>query len=159
MDREIVDRDDLSIRRATEEEIPQIIALQREIFCGEQDIPAELIETFLSDRPICWAAVQNGRIVGSISAWEESDGTHLGRFIVLPQLRGRRIGTRMLDYAVRELFAGGAEIIHAEARDSAARMLRALGGRDIGEAFPFYRGNVTPVVLEKDAFLRGFQDD
>jgi len=150
--------DELIIRRATQGEIPQIIAMQREVFCEEQDIPAELIETFLSDRPICWVAEQDGRIAGSISSWEERDGTHLGRFVVLPHLRGRRIGTRMLHHAVRELFGGGVEIIYAAVRDSAARILRAIGGRDIGEAVPFYRGTVTPMVLEKKAYRRVFME-
>lgn len=146
--------EELSIRRAGGDELPQIIAMQTEIFCGEQEIPAELIGAFLSERPVCWVAEQDGRIVASVSAWEEKDGVHLGRFVVLPPLRGRRIGTRLLGHALRELFDGGVECIRAEARDSAARMLRAVGGRDTGEPFPFYRGSVTPMLLEKEAFLR-----
>ena len=62
---------DLNIRKATEEEIPQIIDIQKEIFCGEQSIPEKLIGTFLSSHPSCWVAEQNDRIVGSISSWEE----------------------------------------------------------------------------------------
>ena len=141
--------DDLNIRKATAEEIPQIIAIQTEIFCGEQDIPEELIDTFLSNCPTCWVAERDGRIAGSIASWEENGETHLGRFVVLPQLRGQKIGTKLLNYAVQDLFAAGVESIHVEARDSAARMLRAMGGRDTGDPFPFYRGNVTPMVLEK----------
>lgn len=146
--------DELRIRRAREEEIPQIVALQKEVFCKEQDIPEELIGSFLSNHPICWVAEQNGRIVGSISSWEEEDAIHLGRFVVLPHLRGQGIGTKMIAHAVDELFRSGAESIYALARDSAARMLRAMGGRYVGEAVPFYRGNVTPVVLEKEAYRR-----
>ena len=142
----------LSIRKATKEEIPQIIDIQKEIFCGEQSIPEELIGTFLSSHPICWVAEQNGRIVGSISSWEEEKEVHLGRFVVLPRFRGQKIGTKLLNHAVFELFQNGVEIITIEARDSAARMIRAIGGRDIGDAFAFYLGNVTPMVLEKEAY-------
>ena len=141
--------DDLNIRKATAEEIPQIIAIQTEIFCGEQDIPEELIATFLSSCPTCWVVERDGRIAGSIASWEENGETHLGRFVVLPQLRGQKVGTKLLAYAVQDLFAAGVESSHVEARDSAARMLRAMGGRDTGDPFPFYRGNVTPMVLEK----------
>ncbi len=144
----------LSIRKATKEEIPQIIDIQKEIFCGEQSIPEELIGTFLSSHPICWVAEQNGRIVGSISSWEEEKEVHLGRFVVLPRFRGQKIGTKLLNHAVFELFQNGVEIITIEARDSAARMIRAIGGRDIGDAFAFYLGNVTPMVLEKEAYRK-----
>lgn len=145
----------LNIRKAIEEEIPQIIDLQKEIFCEEQNIPEEMIGTFLSNRPVCWVAEQNGRIIGSISSWEEKDEVHLGRFVVLPQFRGQKIGTKLLNHAVHELFQNGAKIIYIEARDSAARMIRAIGGRNTGEAFEFYLGNVTPMVLEKEAYRQG----
>ena len=146
--------DELSIRRAREDELPQIIAIQTEVFCGEQEIPEELIADFLTGSPICWVAERDGRIAATLSAWTEDGEVHVGRFVVLPPLRGRRIGTRLLEHAARELFAGGVERLYAEARDSAARMLRALGGREIGAPFPFYRGNVTPMVLEKEAFFK-----
>ena len=146
--------DDLTIRRANDEEIPQIITIQTEIFSGEQNIPAEIIDSFLSNRPICWVAEQKGTIIGSIASWEENDGIHLGRFVVLPQFRGQKIGTKLLNHAVLELFNSKIEIIYMEARDSTARMVRALGGRDTGKPFNFYLGNVTPMVLEKNAFMR-----
>ena len=142
---------DLIFRKADSEEIPQIIAMQTEVFSGEQGIPEEMIDSFLMNRPTCWIAEQEGEIVGSISAWEEDGAVHLGRFIVLPRLRGQKIGTKLLNHAVNELFGSGTERIYVEARDSAARMIRALGGRNIGEPFAFYIGNVTPQVLEKSA--------
>ena len=139
---------DLIFRKADSEEIPQIIAMQTEVFSGEQGIPEEMIDSFLLCRPTCWIAEQEGQIVGSISAWEEEGVTHLGRFVVLPPLRGQKIGTKLLKHAVNELFSSGTEKIYMEARDSAAKMIRAMGGRDIGEPFEFYCGNVTPLVLE-----------
>ena len=143
---------DLIFRRAKEDEIPQIIALQTEVFSGEQDIPEEMIDSFLSSRPTCWVAEQDGRIVGTISAWEEEEEVHLGRFAVLPALRGQKIGSALLHHAVEDLFRHGTAAIHVEARDSAAKLVRRMGGRDTGEPFPFYRGTVTPMVLEKEAY-------
>lgn len=61
--------DELSIRRAREDELPQIIAIQTEVFCGEQEIPEELIAGFLSGSPICWVAERDGRIAATLSAW------------------------------------------------------------------------------------------
>ena len=144
--------DKLIIRQADEAEYPQILAIQTAVFCGEQDIPEEIIGSFLSNGPTCWVAERDGRIVGSIAAWTENGETHIGRFAVIPELRGHGVGKALLKHAAQELFRGGTEILYAEARDSAARMVRAMGGRDTGEPFPFYRGNVTPLVLEKEAF-------
>ena len=144
--------EELIIRQAAEAEYPQILAIQTEVFCGEQDIPAEIIASFLSNGPTCWVAERDGRIVGSIAAWTENGETHLGRFAVIPELRGHGIGKALLKHAALELFRGDTEIIFAEARDSAAKTVRAMGGRDTGAPFPFYRGNVTPLVLEKASF-------
>lgn len=140
---------DLVFRRADEEELSQIIAMQTEIFCGEQGIPEELIGTFLANEPICWCAEKNGRIVGSVAAWREQNEVHLGRFIVLPQMRGQKIGTKLLNHAVRELFESGVEALHMEARDTTVRIVLGMGGKICGEPFAFYLGNVTPMVLEK----------
>ena len=84
--------DETIIRRADEAEYPRILALQTEVFCGEQDIPEEIIASFLSNGPTCWVAERDGRIVGSIAAWTENGETHLGRFAVIPELRGKMTG-------------------------------------------------------------------
>lgn len=57
-------------RKVKPEEYPRIISMQTEIFCGEQDIPEELIGTFLDQNPICWCAEQDENIIGSIASWE-----------------------------------------------------------------------------------------
>ena len=66
----------------------------------------------------------------------------------------KKIGTKLLNHAVLELFNRNIEIIYMEARDSTAKMVRAIGGRDTGTPFNFYLGNVTPMVLEKRAYMR-----
>ena len=148
------DRNDLVYRKASVEEYPLIIALQTEIFCGEQKIPEELIDAFLANEPTCWCAEQSGRIVGSVAAWQECGEIHVGRFVVLPEMRGQKIGTRLLNHAVRELFDSGAEVLCMEARDTAVRILLGMGGMICGESFEFYLGNVTPMKLEKKAYMQ-----
>ena len=142
----------ITFRKAKPEEYPRIIAMQTEVFCGEQDIPEELIGTFLEQNPNCWCAEQDGIIIGSVASWEENGEIHVGRFIVAPEYRGQKIGTRLMAYAFQELFDGGAETLFFEARDSAAAIIRSMGGQCTGEAFAFFRGNVTPMVLKKKSF-------
>ena len=153
------EKNDLVFRKASVEEYPLIIALQTEIFCGEQKIPEELIDAFLANNPICWCAEQSGRIVGSVAAWQESGETHLGRFIVLPEMRGQQIGTRLLNHAARELFDSGVEVLCMEARDTTVRIVLGMGGMICGEPFEFYLGNVTPMRLDKKAYMQNHKED
>lgn len=140
------------IRKIKPEEFADIIAMQTEIFCGEQDIPEELIGTFLERKPICWCAEKDGNIIGSIASWEENGEIHVGRFVVAPEYRRQKIGTKLMTHAFQDLFNGGIETLFFEARDSAAAIIRAMGGKAIGEPLLFYRGTVTPMMLKKDNF-------
>ena len=72
--------------------------------------------------------------------------------IVAPEYRGQKIGTGLLEYVFQELFESGAETLFFEARDSAAAIIRSMGGVAVGEPFLFYRGNVTPMMLNKEDF-------
>ena len=141
-------------RRAREDELPQIMALQMDVFHGEQEIPAADVARFTENDPVCWCAVADGRICGCAAAWKEGDEVHWGRFIVIPALRGQRIGTELARHSFDDLFRSGAEKLHMEARDAAARIICAMGGEITGEPRSFYRGNVTPVVLEKKNFMK-----
>lgn len=142
----------MTFRKAKPEEYPRIIDMQTEVFCGEQDIPEELIGTFLDQNPNCWCAEQDGIMIGSVSSWKENGEIHVGRFIVAPEYRGQKIGTGLLAYVFQELFESGAETLFFEARDSAAAIIRSMGGVAVGEPFLFYRGNVTPMMLNKEDF-------
>ena len=141
-------------RRARAEELPQIMAMQMDVFHGEQEIPAADVVRFTENDPVCWCAVADGSICGCAAAWKEGNEVHWGRFIVLSALRGQRIGTGLARHSFADLFRGGAEELHMEARDAAVKIICTMGGEIAGEPRPFYRGNVTPVVLKKEKFIR-----
>ena len=42
--------------------------------------------------------------------------------------------------------------IHMTARDTTVKIVCDMGGEITGESYPFYGGNVTPVVLKKENF-------
>lgn len=50
--------DNLIFRRATQDEMPRILAMQEDVFSGEQGIPADDIDTFMAKKPICCAPKQ-----------------------------------------------------------------------------------------------------
>lgn len=148
--------DNVIFRRATEEELPCILAMQREVFGGEQGIPIDEIDTFTEKDPVCWCAVSetDGTLCAATAAWEEDGETHWGRFVVLPYARGKHIGTELARTSFEDLFAMGVETVCMVARDAAIKIVCGMGGRITGEPYAFYKGNVTPAVLEKKHYVR-----
>lgn len=145
--------DDLVFRRAGEVDLPRILAMQAAVFHGEQGIPDDDVGAFLQKCPICWCAESGGTLIAAAAAWQEGGEMHWGRFVVLPAFRGRHIGSRLARFSFDDLFAMGVDRIHMEARETTVRIVCAMGGRIVGEPAAFYRGTVTPVVLERQAYL------
>ena len=148
--------DDLIFRQARKDEMSRILAMQADIFHGEQGIPADDIDTFLTKKPICWCAESkiDGKIYAATAAWQENEETHWGRFVVFPAARGKHIGTKLAKVSFDELFDMGIEKIYMDARDATVRIVCGMGGHITGESYKFYEGNVTPVVLEKRDYVR-----
>ncbi len=145
---------DMIFRKAKKEELSRILAMQADVFSGEQGIPNDDIDTFLAKEPICWCAEQDGKIYAATAAWKENGETHWGRFVVFPAARGLHIGTKLARFSFCELFETGVEKIYMDARDATVKIVCGMGGRVVGEPYPFYEGNVTPVLLEKKDFIR-----
>lgn len=145
-------------RRAFEEEMPRILAMQSDVFSGEQGIPSDDIDTFMKKQPLCWCAEMDGKIYAAVAAWNEGDEVHWGRFVVFPESRGQHIGSRLARYSFDDLFQNGAEKLYMDARDATVRIVCGMGGRVTGEPYRFYDGNVTPVTLERKDYLNGCKD-
>lgn len=145
---------EMIFRRASDDDMPDIMKLQYSIFNGEQGIPEELIDGFTTVDNICWCVEKDGEIIGAAAAWKENDEIHWGRFVVIPSLRGQGIGTELAGYSFGELFDEGAEIIYMEARDTTVEIVCGMGGKVTGEPFGFFIGDVTPVELKKEDLIR-----
>ena len=140
-------------RRAYADEIEKIIILQSNIFHTEQGIPEDDVAEFVSRNPICWCVELNGEIIGTAIAWKENEIVHWGRFVVIPSMRGQKIGPKLARCSFADLFSEGVEEIHVTARDTTVKIVCDMGGEVVGEPQPFYNGNVTPVVLKKENYL------
>ncbi|MDF3003159.1 MAG: acetyltransferase [Bacillota bacterium] len=144
----------LTIERLPEAYMGTALALLDDVFAGEQDIPVALNDVPEEREPIWWYAENDSQMVGVIAGWKENDTWHLGRFAVNSRLRGLGIGKRLMLFALEEIFKLGAETIYTEARDVSVSILSKLGGKVIGEPFDFFGEPVTPMIIEKQAFLK-----
>ncbi len=147
--------DDLIFRQATSDEVQCILAMQTAVFHGEQGIPDDETEAFLAKKPILWCAESkaDGKIYAATAAWQEKNETHWGRFVVFPTARGKHIGTRLAQVSFNDLFDMGISKIYMDVRDATVKIVCGMGGHIVGEAYKFYEGNVTPVVLERKDYV------
>ncbi len=97
---------DVTITPATPEDAEEILAIQKLAFerqarlNNNPSIPP-LMETLEQVRgqfshKLILKAVAEGRLVGSLRAYEEDGVVHIGRVSVHPELQGQGIGTRMM---------------------------------------------------------------
>lgn len=69
-----------------------------------------------------------------------------------PELRGRHVGTALLETALTDIFAQDIREVTMEARDTTVHILKKFGAETTGAPFSFYRGTVTPMRLTREAF-------
>lgn len=141
------------IRRAAEADLDSIVLLAQNIFESEQGIPRTLTYIPPEKQPRWWCAESEGRIAATVVAYAENGVWHMGRLTVAEELRGQQVATRLLRFALQDLFAGDVEELEMEARLAAVHILLKFGAEITGPAFPFYKGTVTPVRLTKSKFL------
>ena len=141
-----------SIRPARADEMDKIMSLVCDAF-EEQGIPRELNYIPEERAPVWWCAEAGGTIVGTIASYTEDGKTHLGRFTVKPAYRGCGIGTRLLRFAIEDVFSRGAEKIYTESRPVTVSILEQMGAKVSGETFLFYKGVCTPIDICRDDYL------
>ena len=141
------------IREASDHDMTDIMDLITSVFNGEQEIPIELIPIPDELTPRWWCAEESGIITGCIALYKEHNDWHLGRFAVSPNRRGASLGSLLFETAVRDIFDSGIEVLCCEARDTTVHIILKHGGKITGEAIPFFKGNVTPMIISKDSFV------
>ena len=107
--------------------------------------------------PQWYCAADDGKIIGTIAFFQESDGFHAGRFAIEPSYRGRHIGSDLVVYAFRDMFRTGTNEIIMEGRPTTVHILTGFGAEITGDAFPFYDSTCTPMIIRKLAFLKTFE--
>lgn len=91
-------------------------------------------------------------LLGGVALYWEGNAWHMGRFVISPELRGRHVGTVLLETALTDIFAQDIREVTMEARDTTVHILKKFGAETTGAPFSFYRDTVTPMRLTREAF-------
>jgi ribosomal protein S18 acetylase RimI-like enzyme len=148
----ILEVDGFRFRKAESADLVSISTLLVSVFTGEQEIPAELIGLSDAAQPQTWCVECGGKIVGTVSLWFENSEAHIGRFAIGCQYRGRHLGTRLLQFALDDIFSQGIDELRLEARAETERIVKRLGGKVVGDPFSFYVGTVTPMIITTSGY-------
>lgn len=128
------------------------------IFSREQHIPRRLVPVPKKMHPKWWCIRVGEDVIGVAAAWREGGQWHWGRFAVDPSFRGMGIGKKIALESIAALFSGVTDRIVVEARDITVGIIERMGGIQTQPSFDFYGEPVTPMTLEKGAFLRNTLD-
>ncbi|MCD7892432.1 MAG: GNAT family N-acetyltransferase [Erysipelotrichaceae bacterium] len=142
----------MNICKATHNEFALLEDLSGKIFEREQGIPKSLTHIEDDKKPQWWY-VEDSKIVGTICAYFNDKECHMGRIAIVSNYRNRGIATKMIRFALEDLFMQGIDTIYLEARDITVHMLEKMGGEVYGESFEFYGDSCTPVVINKRYYI------
>lgn len=106
----------MNIVKATREDLPEILQLQYLAYQSEarllnnpnipplkQTLPE--VEAEYDKGIILKVSAEDGRIIGSVRAWEEAGTVYVGKLMVHPDYQRKGLGSRLL-LAVEEVFPG-----------------------------------------------------
>lgn len=142
--------DSITLRDATPDDIPTILALVRELAEYERDpdaavaTPALLHASLFGPDRVAYAVMAEdaGEAVGfalyffNFSTWTGRPGLYLEDFYVRPSARGRGIGTRLFRYLARVAHARGCGRMELSVLDwntEPQRLYQRLGGRPLDD--------------------------
>lgn len=149
------------IQRATEADLPEILAVQKVAFQSEAEIygdtslPAlrQSLAEITADfgRMTFLKGVVNGKIVASIRGYADDQGTaHLQRLSVLPYFRGRGLGRRLIQALEKEFPQAKRFSAFTGHRSSVNIHIYSKLGYKTAKTEP-YSANIQRVYLEKTA--------
>lgn len=122
------------------------------IFHGEQEIPIDEIP--IKSTQVYWWGIlgANQEILGVTATWKKDNQWHWGRFAIHPDLRGKGYGKVLAQTSLKETFQLDIPSLTINARDIIIPMIEGMGGLISGKSKPFFKGNITPMILKRSSF-------
>ncbi len=126
----------MTIRRATEGDMPRVFALRFEVFVDEQKVPREIELDAEDDTARHIIAEDGDTAVGCARILFHGDGSaHIGRLAVKKARRGEGIGAAICRFCIEECRAAGCTGIRLHGQLQAAGFYEKLGFTPHGEIF------------------------
>ena len=124
----------------------ELMAIRNAVFVDEQGVPLELESDGRDAQAVHFLAVDGGdRPVGTARLL--ADG-QIGRIAVMPALRRRGIGRRLLDHAVDAALARGDRRVWLHAQIEAMDLYLQAGFRVVGKRF--MEAGIPHIAMERD---------
>ncbi|MCY9803448.1 GNAT family N-acetyltransferase [Vibrio scophthalmi] len=120
----------------TDELYQEALNLRYDLFFRVPGLPQEIMFDDLESSSFHVAAVDNGLLCAYGRLSEESPRLFkISQMVVLPNMQGRGLGTRVLTKLIHEAFAKGAEEIYLNARLHAVSMYEKQGFEASGQTY------------------------
>lgn len=150
----------MEIRRAAADDVTAIAEAEELIFSdpwSRKDILAAVCQS----GAMCYAAIKDGKLAAYIIGRVIAPEGEIYRIATLPEYRGRGIGYRILDFAVKTERGKGLESLFLEVRSEnlpALALYRSYGFKKIGVRKNYYKNPVDDAIVmvkASPADLRG----
>lgn len=128
----------------TEEELNKTLELRKEVFCEEQGVPLkEEIDVFDDvnhKKSMHLIVTDKGQVVGTLRVVNGTDYAKIGRVAVKKEFRHKKIGKKMMDFAIDEcldqnLFNVRNKYFYLESQVQAIPFYESIGFKVYGEEF------------------------
>ena len=145
----------LQIRKMTEADLDQVVAIDRVSFSlpwPERSFHYEVSDNHVSR---AWVGEMDGRIVAMMVGWLMVDELHIATIATHPDYRGRGIGKKLLVHAIDSARREGIVRAFLEVREGnavAINMYHGLGFIEDGRREGYYADN------HEDAILMSLED-
>lgn len=143
----------VELRPLTKADLPACAAIHTQSF--EKGWNTQTLSEYFPPHGLAYGALEGDKLMGFILMGAVSDQTDIITIAVLPELRGRGIGKRLVACAEQEAAALGADLIFlevAEDNDDAIALYKGAGYQPIGRRKNYYRraaGRVSAVTMRK----------
>ena len=135
------------VRRASDDEVADALALRYRVFCEEQGVTLAAEQDGRDPEALHVVALEDDALVGTCRLVFDDGVARLGRMAVEPEQRGRGIGAAVLEEAEREARAAGARLLRLHAQTVAQSLYERAGYQQRGEEF--IEEGIPHVTMEK----------
>ncbi|PRO64788.1 GNAT family N-acetyltransferase [Alkalicoccus urumqiensis] len=132
----------------TKEQLSDCYRVRREVFVGEQGVPASIEVDNLEHEAVHFVVYDDGKAIGAARMRLSENTAKAERVCILSQLRGSGAGRKLMRFMEEKASELGAEIMKLNAQTHAAPFYTAVGYSIVSEE-PFMDAGIEHVAMEK----------